>query len=87
MFVCICQNVTDHEIRRAVRERGLTRLREVRDHLGVASQCGRCARCAKDVLADELARQELARQEHRAQRAGEPGGGLARPCIRLAVAA
>ena len=61
MFVCICRNVTDGQIRQAMREHDLCSLREVREHLGVGSQCGRCAQCAKQVIATELERQtELA---------------------------
>lgn len=55
MYVCLCKGVTDHEIRKAVRNGGVTTMRELRDELGVATQCGRCARCAKDVLDEALA--------------------------------
>lgn len=55
MYVCICQEVTDRQIRRAVEE-GASTMRHLRKDLGVASCCGRCASHAKAVL-DE-ARQE-----------------------------
>lgn len=55
MYVCLCKSVTDHEIRRMVHQRGLTTMRELRDELGVSTQCGRCAGCAKDVLKEALA--------------------------------
>lgn len=55
MYVCLCKGVADHEIRKAVRNRGVTTMRELRDQLGVTTQCGRCARCAKDVLDEALA--------------------------------
>jgi bacterioferritin-associated ferredoxin len=57
MFVCLCHNVTDGQIRQTMRERGFVSLREVREHLGVGSQCGRCAQCARQVIATELERQ------------------------------
>ena len=78
MFVCLCQNVTDGDIRRTMREKGLSTLREVREELAVASQCGRCARCARQVIAEELAFQRGAEQ------AASAGG---RACIPIAVAA
>lgn len=78
MFVCLCQNVTDGDIRRAMREKGLSTLREVREALGVAAQCGRCARCARQVIAEELAFPRGAEQ------AGSADG---RGCIPMAVAA
>jgi len=55
MYVCICQEVTDRQIRQAVGE-GASTMRHLRKELGVAACCGRCAPHAKAVL-DE-ARQE-----------------------------
>lgn len=49
MYVCVCKGITDSQIREAVAD-GATSLRGVRSRLGVASQCGNCARCAKDVI-------------------------------------
>lgn len=49
MYVCICHAVTDRDIRRAA-ERGATHLRDLSRELKVATQCGRCARCARECL-------------------------------------
>ncbi|EDY86148.1 BFD-like (2Fe-2S) binding domain family [gamma proteobacterium HTCC5015] len=49
MYVCVCKGVTDHQIREAV-EDGADSLRAVRLRLGVSSQCGCCASCAKSVI-------------------------------------
>ncbi len=49
MYVCLCEGVTDGQIRRAVSE-GHSSMRKLREHLGVASSCGRCALYAKQVL-------------------------------------
>jgi bacterioferritin-associated ferredoxin len=49
MYVCICQQVTDRDIRHAVAQ-GACRMRDLREQLGVSSQCGKCADCAKAVL-------------------------------------
>lgn len=75
MFVCLCHNVTDGQIRQAMREQGIASLREVREHLGVGSQCGRCAQCARQVIATELERQGAAETV--------PG----RRCVPIALAA
>ncbi|CUA94552.1 (2Fe-2S)-binding protein [Thiomonas bhubaneswarensis] len=64
MFVCICNNVTDGQIRQAMREHDLCSLREVREHLGVGAQCGRCARCARQVIAGELERRAQVELRH-----------------------
>jgi bacterioferritin-associated ferredoxin len=49
MYVCICQQVTDRDIHQAV-AKGACRMRDLREQLGVSSQCGKCAGCAKAVL-------------------------------------
>jgi len=54
MYICICNSVTDKEIRQAVKL-GATSLKDLREGLGVASNCGKCASCAKAVLREELA--------------------------------
>lgn len=54
MYVCLCNAVTDRQIREAV-DQGATRVRDLRRELGVASCCGRCATCARDVLRQSLA--------------------------------
>jgi bacterioferritin-associated ferredoxin len=58
MYVCICQQVTDREIQQAV-SLGATRMRDLTKHLGVASNCGRCAETAKCVLQDALAEERM----------------------------
>ncbi len=53
MYVCLCEGVTDGQIREAIYE-GCCSYREVRETLGVASQCGKCACLAKQVVRDTL---------------------------------
>jgi bacterioferritin-associated ferredoxin len=54
MYVCICKGITDHQIRSAVNS-GASSLGQVRNALGVASQCGKCACLAKDVINEAVA--------------------------------
>lgn len=49
MYVCICHSVTDRQIREAARN-GATRLKHLRDQLGVAATCGKCGACAREVM-------------------------------------
>ncbi len=49
MYVCICNAVTDGQIKAAV-DAGATRLRDLRRTLGVAGRCGKCACEAKALL-------------------------------------
>jgi bacterioferritin-associated ferredoxin len=53
MYVCVCNAVTDSDIGSAVAE-GCCTLRQLRDRLGVAACCGRCAGCAREVLEENL---------------------------------
>jgi len=51
MYVCICKGVTDRDIQEAA-SRGLRTLKDLRRELGVASDCGKCASCAREVLCE-----------------------------------
>ena len=54
MYICICHEVTDRHIRKAVSE-GAATLRDLRTGLGVASQCGKCGVHARIALQQALA--------------------------------
>lgn len=49
MYVCICNAVTEKQVIKAV-DNGCRSLRHLRNELGIAASCGRCAGCARDVL-------------------------------------
>lgn len=49
MYVCICRQITCGQIRAAAGE-GMNTVRELKQQLGVASQCGKCAGCARGIL-------------------------------------
>ncbi len=51
MYVCLCNNVTDRDIRKAVRS-GCRRLEDLSAELGVATNCGSCADLAEELLAE-----------------------------------
>ena len=53
MIVCICNNVSDRKIHQAVNE-GMSTMSELRDNLEVATCCGKCHACAKQVLRECL---------------------------------
>jgi len=53
MYVCLCNSVNDRAIREAALQ-GAQDLDDLRDRLGVASQCGQCACLADEVLQSEL---------------------------------
>ena len=49
MYVCVCNAVTDTQIRDAAR-RGARTLGDLGSELRVAKCCGRCADCANRIL-------------------------------------
>ena len=59
MYVCLCNGITDGQIREAIYE-GCCSYREVRETLGVGSQCGKCACLAKQVVRETLSNMHTA---------------------------
>ncbi len=51
MYVCLCKAVTDTQIRQAA-ESGCHTMRCLNKELGVATQCGKCAKDARQILKD-----------------------------------
>jgi bacterioferritin-associated ferredoxin len=49
MIVCVCRRVSDREISRQARA-GMS-FDDIQFELGVATQCGQCESCARDVVA------------------------------------
>ncbi|PCH58381.1 MAG: (2Fe-2S)-binding protein [SAR86 cluster bacterium] len=49
MYVCICRQITDTQIRELCRE-GASKLADVRSSLGVASECGKCSKHARSIV-------------------------------------
>jgi bacterioferritin-associated ferredoxin len=58
MIVCVCRRVSDREIARHARA-GLG-FDEIQFELGVATQCGQCEGCARDIVAQCCASQPVA---------------------------
>jgi bacterioferritin-associated ferredoxin len=53
MYVCLCKGITDSQIRAAI-EDGASSFKEVRNTLGVASQCGKCGILTREILRETL---------------------------------
>lgn len=49
MYVCVCNSVTDRDIMKAA-DAGASTLEDLSDQLKVATCCGCCANCAKNLL-------------------------------------
>ena len=53
MIVCVCNNISDREIRQAV-ELGITSMAGLYRELGVGTCCGKCVSYAREVLHEKL---------------------------------
>ncbi len=54
MYICNCEGVTERQIRSAARL-GACSMRDLREGLCVAQNCGKCASDVKAILRDEQA--------------------------------
>ncbi|NIL93159.1 MAG: (2Fe-2S)-binding protein [Woeseiaceae bacterium] len=52
MYVCICNAITDRQIRDAARS-GASSLWKLQKDLGVASNCGKCREVAMQIVREE----------------------------------
>ncbi len=51
MYVCVCNAITDKQIRKAAKS-GVRNLRQLQAELGVATNCGSCKDTATQILRD-----------------------------------
>ena len=88
MIVCVCRRVSDREIARHARA-GMS-FDDIQFELGVATQCGQCEGCARDVVAQCNAVHPTAALQGDSpaavQRAAHHCGGSACSCSGLAAA-
>lgn len=53
MYVCVCNGVTDRDIRKAVGN-GVRTFKQLQQATEVATCCGKCAGCAREVMDEAL---------------------------------
>ncbi len=53
MYVCLCRNVTEQQIRQAVNQ-GACTMRDLCTQTGACSRCGKCGPHAREVLQTSL---------------------------------
>lgn len=58
MYICICNNVTEHQIRQAIEE-GARSVRDLNRSLCVGSECGKCTCSARQIIKQEQAANAL----------------------------
>jgi len=49
MYICLCKAVTDSQIKEFINS-GASSFAEVRESLGVSTQCGKCMQQAKSIV-------------------------------------
>ena len=49
MYVCLCSNVTDSQIKQAAKK-GVCSMQQLCNELGIAKQCGKCGTCAREIF-------------------------------------
>jgi bacterioferritin-associated ferredoxin len=78
MYVCICNAITDKQIRAAA-ESGTTDVWGLQAKLGVATGCGSCMDTAAEILAEYRGRRVSSKARATAPVVYEPGLGGAMP--------
>jgi len=61
MYVCVCNSVTDAQIRKAC-SKGAKSIESLQQQLNVATCCGRCKDCAKKLIHESFSAQLLTQQ-------------------------
>jgi bacterioferritin-associated ferredoxin len=64
MIVCVCNNISDREIRQAV-DLGISSIAELRQELGVGTMCGKCVSYAREVLHEHVESKTVVTELHR----------------------
>jgi len=59
MYVCVCNGVTEHDIRNAVAS-GCATLGDLTMYTGCGATCGSCLEMAADLLAEAAPKEEMA---------------------------
>lgn len=59
MYVCICNAITDKQIRKAAKA-GVSDIGGLQSELGVAAGCGSCEEVAAEILREERQRPRVA---------------------------
>jgi len=54
MYVCVCRGITDSQIKQAINEGKASCMKTLHDSLGLAADCGKCGRHAKQLLEQNM---------------------------------
>lgn len=71
MYICLCNGITERDIRNCCAEEGACTMRDLEHCLGVGANCGKCRPAAKEILKESRSPNE-SRSEPRTILAGAP---------------
>jgi bacterioferritin-associated ferredoxin len=54
VYICLCNSITDSDIRHAAEHDGVRSMQQLKQHTGCSMSCGRCEATAREVLAEVL---------------------------------
>ncbi|MCW8336689.1 (2Fe-2S)-binding protein [Vibrio sp. SCSIO 43135] len=52
MYVCLCHGISDKKIRKLAIDEGITDIRGIKKCTALGSQCGKCVKLTKEILAE-----------------------------------
>ncbi|EEX93421.1 bacterioferritin-associated ferredoxin [Vibrio orientalis CIP 102891 = ATCC 33934] len=52
MYVCLCHGISDKKIRKLAIDEGITDIRGIKKCTALGSQCGKCIKQTKEILAE-----------------------------------
>lgn len=52
MYVCLCHGISDKRIRKLAVEQGITDIKGIKRCTALGSQCGKCIKPTKEILAE-----------------------------------
>lgn len=50
MYVCVCNAVTDKQIKEAVLNEGVGNIRALKANMPIANQCGKCTQLTQSII-------------------------------------
>lgn len=62
MFVCLCNAITDKDIKNAVLENGVGNMRDLKEQFSIANQCGKCVQQAQLIIDSTIVDDSLFRE-------------------------
>lgn len=54
MYVCLCHGISDKKIKKLAIDEGITDIRGIKKCTALGSQCGKCVKQAKQILAETV---------------------------------